>query len=180
VSRLGKGGRVLPLLLLFAAVALSACYASNRLLLDPDAAAHPLDDGVYERSDAEHQRIRLSRTPDGWYSVEDVNANGTIGQTRRALFNDMPLGGLKAYAVAEETADGWIYGVVVQANERVYLATPDCADPLDASVAVDHGGVQADDDAMTHNCLFKDPGALIAALSAYAGQAEFGAPYLKK
>jgi len=168
------------MLLCFTALALSACYASNRLLLDPDAAVRPLEDGVYERADAEHQRIRITRDPDGWYSVEDFNANGTIGQTHRALFNDLPLGELKAYAVAEEAPDGWVYAVVVQSNERVYLATPDCADSLDASVAVDHGGVQADDDAMTHNCLFKDRDALIAALSAYAGQAEFGAPYLRK
>jgi hypothetical protein len=96
------------------------------------------------------------------------------------LFTPLPVSDLKAFAAVEETDDGFTYAVVVQQGERVYLATPDCADPLDASLAVDHGGVQADDDAMTHNCLFKDPGALMAALSAYAGQAEFGAPYLRK
>jgi hypothetical protein len=168
------------LFLVLAALTLGACYASNRLLLDTDAAAHPLEDGVYERADAEHERIRLSRDPDGWYDVEQFNPNGTIGETRRVLFNALPLDGPKAYAVAEETPDGYLYGVVLQPDERVYLATPDCADPLDASLAVDHGGVQADDNAMTHNCLFKDRDALISALADYAGQAEFGAPYTRK
>jgi hypothetical protein len=168
------------LLILLAALTLAACYASNILLLDPDAAVHPLDDGVYQRDDADHERLQVSRDPDGWYRVEQFNANGTIGDTKRVLFNPLPLGELKAYAVAQETDAGFVYSVVIQQGERVFLATPDCADPLDASVAVDHGGQPDDDDAMTHNCLFKDRDALIGALADYAGQADFGAPYIRK
>jgi hypothetical protein len=168
----------LSLLLCLAALALGACYASNMLLLDPEAAAHPLDDGVYERDSGDRWRVTLD--PDGWYRVEQFNANGTIGETRRVLFNSLPEKGDNAFAVAEQTDDGFVYAVAVKQDERVYLATPDCADPLDASLAVDHGGVAEDDDSMTHNCLFKNRDALSSALADFAGQADFGAPYQRK
>ena len=174
-----KGNLVWPLLLV-AAVSLAACYTSGRLLLDQDAAAHPFEDGTYERADASHEAYHLTRALDGWYSVEAVNANGTLGITHRVLFTPLPVGDLKAFAAAEETEDGFTYAVVIQQGERVYLATPDCADPLDASLAVDHGARQDDDEAMTHNCFFSSREAVIAALGDYAGQADFGAPYLKK
>jgi hypothetical protein len=163
-----------------AALTLAGCYTSGRLLLDPDDAVRPFDDGVYERADASHDAYRLTREPDGWYGVEQVNANGTLGQTHRVLFTPLPVSDLKAFAAAEETDDGFTYAVVVQQGERVYLATPDCADPLDASLAVDQGARQDDDEAMTHNCFFSSREAVLAALGDYAGQADFGAPYLKK
>jgi hypothetical protein len=65
-------------------------------------------------------------------------------------------------------------------RERVYLATPDCTDPLDRNAAVDHGGFPVDDDDMAHNCFFKNRGALLSALTAFAGQAGFGSPYQRK
>jgi hypothetical protein len=163
----------------FAALALCACYASNALLLDTDAAAHPLADGVYERADAQHERLQLTREADGWYDVEDFNPNGTIGETRKVLLNPLDAGGLKAFAAAERTDDGFVYAVVVVQNERVFLATPDCADPLDASLAVDHGGAREDDDSMTHNCVFRTREAVMTALADFVGQADFGAPYIK-
>jgi hypothetical protein len=170
----------LTLLLTLAALALGACYASHTLLLDPDAAVQPLEDGVYARDGGDHGRWRIGRDPDGWYRVEAFNPNGTLGQTRRALFNALPLGAVKAFAIAEETDDGFVYAVAVKQGERVYLATPDCADPLDKGLAVDHGGQPEDDDSMTHNCFFRTRDAVLSALADYAGQADFGAPYLKK
>ena len=158
-------------------VALSACYASNRLLLDQTAAAHPLDDGVYVRDGDDADRIRITLDPDGWYRVEKYNDNGTIGETHRVLANEVSLGGRDGYALAEETDDGFVYAAAFVEGKRVYLATPDCADSLDRDDAVDHGGEAQDDEAMTHNCLFKNRDALVAALSAFAGHADFGAPY---
>jgi hypothetical protein len=117
---------------------------------------------------------------DGWYEVSQFNPDGTIGQTRRALFNSLADEAPNAYAVAEETQQGYVYAVVLVRDERVYLATPDCSDPLDRSLAVDHGGLQEDDDDMTHNCKFRAQDAVLSALVAFAGQADFGAPYLKK
>ena len=168
------------LAVLAAALTLAACYTSADLLLDADDAAHPFEDGVYVRSDPSHQAYHLAREPDGWYGVEEVNANGTLGQTHRVLFTPLPVGDLTAFAAAEETDDGFVYAVVIQKDERVYLATPDCADPLDASLAVDQGARQDDDEGMTHNCFFSSRKALTAALGDYVGQADFGAPYLKK
>jgi hypothetical protein len=171
---------VLAVLLAVAAVGLCACFASRGLLLDAEAAAGPLEDGVYVREGDAADRWRVERDPDGWYRVEQFNPNGTIGETRRVLFNPLPVDGIKAFAAAQETADGFVYGVVVRQGERVYLATPDCADPLDASLAVDHGAQPGDDEAMTHSCVFRNREAVLSALAAYAGQADFGAPYTRK
>ncbi len=99
--------------LALAALMLAGCYISNRLLLDPEAAAHPLDDGVYARADGS-DRWRVSRALDGWYAVEHYNMNGTIGETRRVLFNDLPLGALSAFAVAEQTDEGFVYAVIMK------------------------------------------------------------------
>jgi hypothetical protein len=169
---------------LIAALALAACYTSNALLLDPDAAVHPLADGVYERADASHERYRISLTPDGWYDVEDFNPNGTIGLTHKVVFNRLEdQDGAEAphsFAVAEETENGFVYAAVLVRGERVYLATPDCADSLDAGLAVDHGGQREDDDAMSHDCVFRTKEAVMAALTDFVGQADFGAPYLRK
>jgi hypothetical protein len=165
--------------LAFAAVLLSGCYASRMLLLDPTEAAHPLDDGVYVRASGD--QLRVSLEPDGWYQVEQIGADGLIGESHRALFNAVTLdGGRPGYAIAEDSDDGFIYAVGYVERERVYLATPDCADPLDRNAAVDHGGFADDDDDMAHNCFFKNRGALISALTAFAGQAGFGSPYQRK
>jgi hypothetical protein len=171
-----KRGALLAVLAL-AGIALSGCYVSNRLLLDATAAAHPLDDGVYVRDGDEADKIRITLDPDGWYRVEQYNDNGTIGETHRVLANEATIAGREGYALAEETDDGYDYAVAVIENNRVYLATPDCSDSLDRDDAVDHGGEQQDDEAMTHNCLFKNRDALFAALSGFAGHADFGAPY---
>jgi len=167
----------LALILAFAALALSGCYASNRLLLDATAAAHPLDDGVYVRDGDPADKIRITLEPDGWYAVETYDDNGAIGETHRVLANEASLGGREGYALAEETDEGFDYAVAFVEDKRVYLATPDCSDSLDRDDAVDHGGEAQDDEAMTHNCLFKNRDALVAALSAFAGHADFGAPY---
>jgi hypothetical protein len=163
-----------------AALALGACYASSMLLLNPDEAAHPLADGIYERDGGDHDRLRVTERMDGWYDVERFNPDGTLGETRQVLFNALPDAGDKAYAVAEQSDEGYVYGVVLVRDERVYLATPDCSDPLDRSLAVDHGGLPEDDDSMTHNCSFRSRDAVLSALADYAGQADFGAPFQKK
>ncbi len=167
----------LALVLAFAALALSGCYTSDRLLLDQSAAVHPLDDGVYVRDGDDADKIRITLDPDGWYDVEKYNDNGTIGETRRVLVNEAVIAGREGYALAEETDEGFDYAVAFVDDKRVYLATPDCSDSLDRDDAVDHGGEPQDDDAMTHNCFFKNRDALFSALSGFAGHADFGAPY---
>jgi hypothetical protein len=157
---------------------LAACYASPSLLLDADAAVQPLLDGVYLRDGDPADRFQLTETADGWYRVERFNANGTIGETHRALFTPMALDdGRPAFAIATQTEDGYAYAVAMIANGRVLLATPDCADPADRNLAVDHGGDEGDDGGMTPACTFHMRGALLSALAAFAGQADFGAPY---
>lgn len=163
-----------------ATLTLAACYASPALLLDPDAAVHPIEDGVYQR-DGDDTRYRVSLGSDGWYRIEEVEAAGLIGETHRVLLNSMTLeGGAEGFAVAEQTDQGYEYALARLDHGRVYLATPDCADPLGRSDAVDHGGQGEDDDPMTPICSFKTRGALVAALAAYAGHAGSGAPFRRK
>jgi hypothetical protein len=162
------------------ALVLAACYASPALLLDPDAAAHPIEDGTYQR-DGEDARYRVSLGSDGWYRIEPIEAGGLIGESHRALLTPITLDGSReAFAVAEQTDEGYEYGIALLDHGRVFLATPDCADPVDRDDAVDHGGQAEDDDPMTHICSFKTRGAVMAALAAYAGHASFGAPYIRK
>ena len=170
--------KLVHLIVALAAVLLAGCYASGNLLLDADAPAHPLEDGTYSRDGDPADALRVTLTPDGWYSVERFNANGTIGQTERALFNPMgSIAGHPAYAVAIETDDGFAYAMVVADGRRVFMATPDCRDPLDRNLAVDQGAASGDDDLMTPTCKFHNRVALLAALAAFAGQADFGRPY---
>jgi hypothetical protein len=157
---------------------LTACYASPGLLLDADEAVQPLVDGVYVRDGDPKDRFRLTETSDGGYRAERFNPNGTIGETRKLLLTPMALDdGRRAFAVATQTEDGYAYAVAEVADGRVQLATPDCVDPADRNLAVDHGGDEGDDDAMTPACTFHNRAALLSALAAYAGQADFGRPY---
>jgi len=156
---------------------LSSCYASDRLLIDPDDAVHPIEDGVWVRDGDPRDKAQITLEPDGWYAVARYDANGLIGETHRVLAVKAELGGRDGYALAEETADGFSYGVALVEGGRVYLATPDCADSADRDDAVDHGGDPQDDEAMTHTCLFRSRAALMAALSAFAGHAVYGEPY---
>ena len=160
------------------ALALAACYASPGLLLDVDDAVQPLVDGVYVRDGDPNDRFQITETSDGWYRVERFNPNGTIGETRRALLTPMVLGdGGAAFAMAVQTEDGYAYAVALITQGRVQLATPDCVDPSDRNLAVDHGADADDDAGMTPACTFHNRGALLSALAAFAGQADFGRPY---
>jgi hypothetical protein len=160
------------------ALILSGCYASTNLLLDPDAAVHPMADGVYTRDGDPDDRFQISVQADGWYLAERFNPNGTIGESDRVLVNAMdPIGGHPAFAIAVETPDGFDYATAFTDGQRVFLATPDCSDPLDRNLAVDQTGEQGDDADMTRTCKFHNRGALLAALTAFAGQADFGRPY---
>jgi hypothetical protein len=164
-----------------ASLFLSGCYVSDGLLLNPDAAAHPLDDGVYQRpGGGDDDKMQVSLRPDGWYDVSSFNPNGTIGESHRVLLNEEDdLGGRRGFVAAQEVEDGgYEYAVVfVEANGRVFMATPDCDDPADLADAVDHDGEAQDNEGMTHTCLFRSRAALVAALSAFAGHAVYGEPY---
>jgi len=85
--------------------------------------------------------------------------------------------GRPAFAIAVQADDGYAYAVAMVTGGRVQLATPDCVDPADRNLAVDHGGDEGDDDGMTPACTFHNRGALLSALAAFAGQADFGRPY---
>lgn len=168
-------------LALSALMPLCACYGSDGLLLDADAAVHPLEDGVYARAGDAQDALRISAAPDGWYRVEQVGANGLLGETHKVLVTPLPLeDGTDGFALAEETDDGFVYAVGRSAQGGgFYLAEPDCADPLDRGEATENGGAYDDDDPMNHRCVFTDHKSLLAALVAYASAADFGEPYAR-
>jgi hypothetical protein len=169
------------LLIAVLSLALSACYASDALLLNPSEPAHPIEEGTYARAGADQDQVRVNLDPDGWYRIEQIQAGGLIGESHRVLLNPLTLdGGREGFAAVQEGDDGYDYAVGFVDHGRVYLATPDCVDPLDRADAVDHGGFADDDDPMTHKCLFRNRPALLSALAVFAGHAEFGAPYQKK
>jgi len=159
--------------LVLAAALLGGCYVSGDLLLDPSAAVHPLADGIYGRQGDPGDRFKLSLEPDGWYAVERVDPSGVLGQTERVLVN--PSG--DGFALADETPDGFRYAFARVAGQRLYLAAPDCADPLDRDDAEDQDAL-SDDDA-PGACRFKSRAALSAALTAFAAHADFGAPFVR-
>jgi len=164
--------------IILCALVLCGCYVSPGLLLDPDDAVQPLIDGVYVRDGDPTDRLQLTQTADSGYRVEKVNANGTIGETHKIIVTPMALeDGRAAFAIAEQTDDSYAYAVAMISNGRVLLATPDCGDPSDLNLAVDHGGEASDDQGMTPACTFHNRAALLSALAAFAGQADFGRPY---
>jgi hypothetical protein len=158
-------------------LALSGCYVSDRLLIDPGEAAHPIEDGTYVRDGDPHDELSITLEPDGWYAVAKYNNNGLIGRSHRVLATPADLGGEEGFILAEQTGDGFTYAIGRLEGGRVYLATPDCSDPLDRSDAVDQGGEARDDGPMSNNCLFRSRAALMAALSGFAGHAVYGEPY---
>jgi len=179
-KRGGGARKAATLALILCGLLLGGCYASSGLLLEADAAVQPLLDGVYAREGDPGDRFQVTQATDGWYRVDNFNANGTIGETHRVLFTPMPLAdGRAAFAIAEQTGDGFAYAVVLIDRGRVQLATPDCSDPADRNLAVDQGGGEDDDNGMTPTCSFHSRGALLAALAAFAGQADFGRPYVR-
>ena len=172
-TAIGRAAAALSLAL--AGAALSGCYASDGLLLDPDQAVHPLADGVYVRQGDPADRFRLTLQPDGWYAVERIGAGGVLGETHRVLAQ--PSG--DGLILAEQEPDGFLYGLARIEPGRLYLAAPDCADPLDRDDADDQGARPDDDDLTHHACRFTTRAALAAALAAFAGHADFGAGYGK-
>lgn len=159
---------------LAAALALAGCYGSQTLLLDPAQAAHPLADGVYAQSGDGGARLRLTLEPDGWYAVEQLDAQGVLGETHRVLVNS--LGG--DYVLADDGEDGFTYAVARIEGEQLYLAAPDCADPLDRDDAEDQGATL--DDGPSNLCRFSTRAALTAALTAFEAHADFGAPFQRR
>ncbi len=165
--------------LLLAAIGLllSGCYVSDRLLVDAGEAVHPIVDGTYVRDGDPSDKLSITLEPDGWYAVAKYDPNGLIGRTHRVLAIEGDLGGEDGYVLAEQTSDGFTYAIGRVDGTRVYLATPDCSDPLDRSDAIDQGGEARDDGPMSNNCLFRSRAALMAALSGFAGHAVYGEPY---
>ena len=155
-----------------AAGLLQGCYLSDRLLVDPADAVHPLADGVYARQGDSQDRFRLTLQPDGRYAVERVAADGALEETHTVLVTPQGDG----YLLAEARDDGFAYALARVQGADLYLAAPDCADPLDRNAAEDQGADLDLPDA-AGACGFDSAAALDAALETFEGHADFGQPY---
>ncbi len=163
----------LGLALLLAAPLLAGCFVSGALLADEDQAIHPLADGVYARAGG-GDRFRLTLEPDGWYAIERLSPDGLIGETHRVLVT--PEGG--DLLLTEARDDGYAYAAARLHGDDLYLAAPDCADPFDRGLAADQNASGDEDEPGL--CRFADRVGLDAAMQAFLGSADFGAPFHKQ
>lgn len=160
-------------------ILLTGCFVSAQLYLDPSEAEAPLVTGVYSRATARGEEIkRVTREPNGWYLVEVVDENGTIGDSYRVLFNKLEMGDdRRGYAFATLDSDqDYFYGVMTIDSDGVHLGLPDCAQGDDRDLA-ENEGADFDTDTARPSCRFHDPASLKRALAAFVDQTDMGEPY---
>jgi hypothetical protein len=156
------------------AVALAACYSSDRLLLDPAQAATPLATGEQTTAGGpdKRQTVQISLEPDRWYLLRDPDSQqGDL----RLLFNPMAGGAAGeqryafAYAVGGKGKGVFLYGVATRRGGAVYFDTPSCDQPEALKAAQAHGvSPPATRGALSPVCTFTDAGSLMGALKDYA------------
>jgi hypothetical protein len=167
------------LIMALASVLLAGCYVSTNLYLDPSESEAPLVTGVYSRPTARGDEIkRVTHEPDGWYLVEIVDQDGTIGDSYRVLFNKMEMDGdRQGYIFASLDRDqDYFYGVMIVDHDGIHLGQPDCADEDDRNLAED-AGADFDQDTSRPSCRFHDADSLKQALATFADQTDFGTPF---
>ena len=169
-------------LLAACAIALSACYTSDALLLDSSAGVQPLPDGIYSNGTGDFHR--LTRSSDGWY-MDQVKTNDAkdFGTSDRLLLISIGTqDGKPLYAFARDDKEiGYIYGVVEVDDGGFYRALPDCSDEKDRAVAVANGGLYKTGDDESGICSFTSASGLISALRAYVAgggaSSDFAQPF---
>jgi hypothetical protein len=149
-----------------ATLALSGCYESEKLLLDPKQAATPLAEGRQTTTgkDGKAETVEVFLDPDRWYRVRSE------GEDERVLF--VPLSGRPGaaprYAFAEAETKSFIYGVAHRRDGQLYFALPSCGEAKARAAAVRPGAKAERPDAIAPICTFKTRSSLIAALRQYA------------
>lgn len=156
-------------ILVLAAAALTGCYTSDKLLLDPARAAAPLAVGEQSATgpDGETTPISVSLEPDRWYRLRSGKDDD------RVLFTPLSDSGAASpqrYAMAVEVRGrGYLYGVVYRQGRELQLDLPFCDQPAARAAAAAHGGVAPPGrGALSPLCNFTSAAEVAAALSDYA------------
>ena len=150
-----------------AAVALSGCYQSERLLLNPREAVAPLAPGVHKTAGGgEALEVEVSVTKDGWQKIHLDNKDDMI------LFTPLPgaPAGEQRYALAFAENVGFVYGLAYRRGGQVYIDLPLCDGGEALDIALRHGATAERPGVIAPVCTFKDSAALVAALTDFANR----------
>ena len=157
-------------LLAGAALVLSGCYTSEKLLMDPAQAATPLAVGRQTTSGGEDkpETVQISLGADHWYVIhEDSDAKD---KDQRVLFT--PLAGAapgeQRYVFTSSENASFLYGVATRRQGRIYFDLPSCDQPAAQAAAAAHGVTAPPGKALSPVCTFKDAASLTGALKDYA------------
>ena len=159
---------VLAALMAVAALALSGCYESKRLLLDPAQAVLPLALGrQVPAGDDPPTAVLISLDPSPWYRMDDADKPPAPGEKiDHFLFVPLPQArGLMAFAFGSPGL--FTYGIAERRNGRVYLDYPSCQSGPARVAALAHG-VKAPTKDATQACEFASARSLLGALADYA------------
>jgi hypothetical protein len=154
--------RPVALAALAAALWLCGCYASERLLLDPARAAHPLAAGRQQAAGASTETVEVRLEPDGWYRIRSGD------RTDRVLFVPMTGGPEGRYAFAFRERSSFVYGVAEKRGGQLVLDLPFCDLGPARDAAIAHGVAPPGRGALAPVCSFSRPADLLGALEAYA------------
>jgi hypothetical protein len=147
---------------LAAAVLLSGCYASERLLLDPTRAATPLALGPQQATGASAEAVDISLDPDRWYRIRSGE------RTDRVLLIPLPDGPEGRYAFAFRERNGFVYGVAEKRGGQIAFDLPFCDLGPAREAAIAHGVTVPAKGAMAPVCSFTRRDDLLGALEDYA------------
>ena len=163
-------------LALAACLTLSACWTSQKLLLDERQGAAVLHDGVYESDGPD--KTRVVSKGGGWYVISDGSET-----PEKAQEGALPLflsrapasAGPNAYVFAAgdqscvhdpKTCEGWTYGLLVIDRHAIRVAFPDCSKTGDLARKWE-ASVKG---SVTSECVFESTDAINGALAEYAQQ----------
>jgi hypothetical protein len=168
-----------------AALALSGCWTSQKLLLDARRGSEALPNGVYRASKGDPMRV----VPQGggWYAIDDGGETPkAAAEEATPLFLERLSGagpGMFAFAAGSrecqgkpKTCEGWTYGLISLRGGELRIALPACnaTQPLATRWgAVVRSGEGAE-------CVFDNPASLRSALVELAkDKTEFGPVYVR-
>lgn len=155
----------LVLVVLLAALGLSGCYASKRLLLDPSQVVYPLAEGVFSDPKEPDSILDIGREPGGSYRIFGLGDD----ETTSVLFTSLPgYDDLMIMAMWEAPKDGYVYGLAFVGDDGlVHFGGVSCDNPEGRRAAVAAGG-SATAGRIVNICGFNSRKSLTAALADYA------------
>ena len=161
-------------LALAACLSLSACWTSQKMLLDEHRGEAALGDGVYQSDGPD--KTRVVSKGGGWYVISDGSESPDQAQEGALplfLAHAPAAAGSNAYIFAAgdhscvadpKSCEGWTYGLIAIDRREIRVAFPDCGKTGDLArkwEATVKGSA-------TSECVFENTDAINGALAEYA------------